>query len=689
MRQANEGGAMARNQRRAMRMSGRRTLWFIFVCASVVATAGSVAHGQAGDLSVIPGAGGGALPTLSYDGTTVTYEVLEGSDRRIMVKNLTTGVVVEASTNSSGDPGNGRSYEPSMSSDGRRVAFTSEATDLVASPPSSPGGVYVKDLVSGTTELVAGGDGATNIVWARLSGNGNRVLLLTPEPLDPDDTDGDRDLYVKDLETDQPLFASPDPGGGITWYDEYLSSGTISEDGTKVLFIGEAGDGHDTHDWHLILRRVDTGASSDVTPDHFFGDFPAISGDGRYAVVRTKSPGVFDRIEVVDLDTGTTTVASTKDDGSEAPGYHSPLGISRDGSRVLFYSSAALEPADTNGTLDIYAKDLPTGDVQLVTVSAGGVISNIDQSYGALSGDGTRVAFFSVASSLGPAGVYIKELHPFGAPPPPSDTDGDGVNDPVDNCPSVVNADQANADGDGLGDACDPDRDGDGVDDVVDSDAGAGSGPPGISDTSTAVPTTATVFSGSVTVVDAADPSKGVQVTAGPDGAVLSPVCGSPFEMEIPAGGSVTITCHSIEVENVSGGPVEVTVSGRAVVSFPNGTSGTVGTAPGGGAVITGVSGEGVTMTVGGVEVPVDAGSSLNLINGGAGNTTINGTSGDDLIIDSGGNNTINGKAGNDTIVTAGGNDKIDGGAGNDTIDAGNGNNTVTGGHGDDHVNTG
>lgn len=38
---------------------------------------------------------------------------------------------------------------------------------------------------------------------------------------------------------------------------------------------------------------------------------------------------------------------------------------------------------------------------------------------------------------------------------PVTDTDGDGVPDASDNCPAVANADQANADGDSLGDACD------------------------------------------------------------------------------------------------------------------------------------------------------------------------------------------------------------------------------------------
>ena len=51
---------------------------------------------------------------------------------------------------------------------------------------------------------------------------------------------------------------------------------------------------------------------------------------------------------------------------------------------------------------------------------------------------------------------------------PGGDGDGDGVPDGSDNCPSVANPDQANGDGDGLGNACDPDDDNDGVPDASD-----------------------------------------------------------------------------------------------------------------------------------------------------------------------------------------------------------------------------
>jgi hypothetical protein len=110
---------------------------------------------------------------------------------------------------------------------------------------------------------------------------------------------------------------------------------------------------------------------------------------------------------------------------------------------------------------------------------------------------GTEVGVFATMDSgatwttmnVGPASVSVDEVvflhnsttllaatHGRGmwtvetAAAPPPDTDGDGVPDDVDNCPTVANADQADSDGDGFGDACDcaGDIDGDADTDVLD-----------------------------------------------------------------------------------------------------------------------------------------------------------------------------------------------------------------------------
>ena len=122
-------------------------------------------------------------------------------------------------------------------------------------------------------------------------------------------------------------------------------------------------------------------------------------------------------------------------------------------------------------------------------------------------------------------------------------------------------------------------------------------------------PTVGTQTSGSATISDHADPTKGVRITAITD-SVFS-VCPFPtaLEIEIPAGFSVTVTCGSVIVEEVSGGPVTVNVPGTTTsVTFGVGSSGTVTTQ--GGVTVSDVSGE-VSMSVGGCfDVPVPEGDS-------------------------------------------------------------------------------
>ena len=269
--------------------------------------------------------------------------------------------------------------------------------------------------------------------------------------------------------------------------------------------------------------------------------------------------------------------------------------------------------------------------------------------------------------------------------PSAPDNDEDGIPNSTDNCPDDANTTQEDSpDGDGVGDACDPDDDNDNLVDTGDADGGSGDSPSGqLAGDGT---TTGTLIAGSLaSVTDVAAP-KGLRLTAGAGGAALR-MCSPPFDVELDAGTSVTITCGSVTIENISGGSVTV-IAGTAEVTFPPNSSGTVNTTANGGATVTGVTGTGVTMTIGGATAPVPSGNS-NLIQGGTGNSTITGTAGNDVIIDTGGFNTIDGKGGNDSITTGAGNDTIDGGDGNDVINAGGGSNTVRGGKGNDQITAG
>jgi len=105
--------------------------------------------------------------------------------------------------------------------------------------------------------------------------------------------------------------------------------------------------------------------------------------------------------------------------GTDSGNDQSPWGtISEDGTKVAFATLADdLGPTDTNGTADVYVRDLATGGNTLVSVDATGTDSGNDWSGSpVLSHDGTKVAFVSYADDLGPSDtnlvddVYVRDL---------------------------------------------------------------------------------------------------------------------------------------------------------------------------------------------------------------------------------------------------------------------------------------
>src|SRR5262249_34828073 len=132
---------------------------------------------------------------------------------------------------------------------------------------------------------------------------------------------------------------------------------------------------------------------------------PRLSADGRYvAFVSGASnlvPGANGGVFVKDLQTGAITCASTSDAGVEGGGFSEAPVLSADGRYVAFQSdSGNLVPGDTNGTTDVFVKDLQTGAITRI------VPSPASQAEGsglpALTADGQSVAFASSATHLIP-----------------------------------------------------------------------------------------------------------------------------------------------------------------------------------------------------------------------------------------------------------------------------------------------
>jgi Tol biopolymer transport system component len=395
---------------------------------------------------------------LSHDGRFVAFDanatnLVEGDTNRardIFVRDRRGDKTTRVSVASDGSQANANSSNPSISADGRYVAFHSDATNLVPGDTNAIADVFVHDRATGTTTRVSVGS-AGNQVAGRfgmgapsISADGRYVAFsgyaaaLVP---------GSNDLtqvYVHDRQTGQTTLASRGadglPGTG--------SEPSISDDGRYVAFSAASQRnmmfGLDDTPINVFVHDRQTGQTSRVSVHsggghgghgHTHSDRPSISGDGRYVAFRSIAPGLVEGdtngrpdIFVHDRETRQTTRVSVAGDGTES----SPIdaegkevagdttfpSISGDGRYVAFQSNATnLVAGDTNREFDVFRHDRQTGETIRVSVAGDGAqAARGSSTRPAISADGRHVAFTSYANNLvagengGWAQVYVRDL---------------------------------------------------------------------------------------------------------------------------------------------------------------------------------------------------------------------------------------------------------------------------------------
>ncbi len=340
---------------------------------------------------------------------------------------LTSGCayITRASSDPSGNVGDGASYAGVLSANGRYVAFGSDASNLVAGDTNGNGDIFRRDLTTGTTirvsvtndgsQVTYGGDVYSGVA---ISADGRYVAFVSEEPLVPDDTNGYYDVYVRDVVAGTTERVSVASGGGQT---EGSAGGVaISSDGRYVAFESYASDlvpndTNGTDDVFVHDRETDTTdrasiGSGDGNPDSAsYG--PSISADGRYVAFETDAtnivePDTNDNSDVVvyDRNMGTTVRASSDSAGNQGAGYVQYAAISGNGRYVVFEGSYAdtFVAGDTNNASDVFVKDLQTGETSRVSVTNGGAEANGGSDSPAIDDSGNRVTFRSFATNLLP-----------------------------------------------------------------------------------------------------------------------------------------------------------------------------------------------------------------------------------------------------------------------------------------------
>jgi Tol biopolymer transport system component len=351
----------------------------------------------------------------------------------------TTTRVSVASGGAQGTGGLENFWAPSVSDDGRFVAFASFLTNLVAGDTNAAADVFVHDRQNGNTTRVSVATGGTqangNSELPSISADGRFVAFFSSATnLVSGDTNGAVDVFVHDRQTGETSRVSVTSGGlQATGGHSAISPGAVSGDGRWVVFESSAsnlvaGDTNSTHDVFLRDRQTGTTTLVSTTLGGTVGNgestIAKLTPDGRYVAFYSEASNLVSGdtnaegdIFVRDLQTGTTTRVSLGPALIQANGSSLEPSISNDGRFVAFYSDATnLVAGDTNAATDVFVRDRQAGTTVRASVASAGTQGNDGSDSATISGNGRFVAFSSVASNLvasettGTYDVFVRDL---------------------------------------------------------------------------------------------------------------------------------------------------------------------------------------------------------------------------------------------------------------------------------------
>jgi Tol biopolymer transport system component len=387
-------------------------------------------------------------PAVSADGRYVAFSSwasnLVPGDRNdesdIFVRDLMTGTTSLVSVASDGTQANGSSFTPSISADGDRIAFTSTATNLVANDGEGRADVFVHELSTGTTFRVSqrpNGVGANrDSTEPSISADGRVVAFssvatnLVGVPVNS--TGLCCDIFVHRVATGRNLLGDPmlDGGGASDSFRPVLSaSGRYLSFGswgcgiaTDVECLDES-NVYELDTWTGTMSLVSRAYSGTV--GFGCGANPAISADGTKVafisdganLVRHDTNSAYD-VFVRDMTTGVTTRVSVTSKEQQTNGGRGRVTMSADGRYIAFQSDAwNIVAGDENLVQDIFVRDTLSGKTFRASVASDGTEADGYSGNAAIAADGSAVAFESDAANLVPhdrnitTDIFVRHLH--------------------------------------------------------------------------------------------------------------------------------------------------------------------------------------------------------------------------------------------------------------------------------------
>jgi len=340
-------------------------------------------------------------PSISGNGEVVSWQSFSAYDPGdtnglldVYVRLVDSATLLRASADPDLPEPNGISDQGDLDGSGRRLAFASLATNLVAQDDRNGaasdvfvseytlGGEPSVDLLVRASQRADGTNGTGSSFGPRISANGRYVVFTSSaDDLVPGDTNGVTDVFLKDLQT-----------GAL-----------------EIVSRGNEG----------ILADGASGGSADLVDVSRDGRFVAFTSQAGNLAGPAPNP-LTAQLYVYDRQLQGVTLLSVNAEGEIANAVITGLAMSEDGRRIAFVSASSnLVPGDTNGRIDAFVVDRVSRAITRASLGESGLQSSGGSVLeAAISGDGNSVAFSTSAGDLlvpgtdqnGVADVYLRGL---------------------------------------------------------------------------------------------------------------------------------------------------------------------------------------------------------------------------------------------------------------------------------------
>ncbi len=362
---------------------------------------------------------GNKEPSINSDGTRIAFvsdHDLTGGNadgaREIFLFDTTANSFTQV-TNTTNPPLDFGNQDPSINGDGTRIAFESNR-DLTGGNADGNIEIFLYDTTTNSFTQVTNTTGGGN-EFPVLSGDGTRIAFESNRDLTGGNADGNVEIFLFDMTTNSFTQVTNTTGGG----NEFAS---INNDGTRIAFRSDRDLTGDNADGNLEIFLYDTTTSrlTQVTSTSGgFNDTPAINGDGTHIAF------VSDRFPAGNPDGNSEIFLFNSTTGGIAQitfttvGFNTRPKINSDGTRIAFRSDRDFTGGNADGNDEIFLYDTTSNNfTQVTNTTAGG------NEFPVISSDGMRIAFTSdkfsnIGNADGNLEIFLAACL-FPAPPPPA-----------------------------------------------------------------------------------------------------------------------------------------------------------------------------------------------------------------------------------------------------------------------------